>query len=85
MGICLPRRHRHTTYAGAMQILGEYNAPVLDAIAWYRGNSGGGVGTRRMALITSGWRDQQHPHQRAGTHPVATKAPYPWGALRDAG
>ncbi len=28
------------TYAGAMEILGDNNAPVLDAIAWYGGNSG---------------------------------------------
>ena len=30
------------TWAGDMQILGERNAPVLDAIAWYGGNSGVG-------------------------------------------
>ncbi len=28
------------TYAGPMEILSSDNAPVLDAIAWYRGNSG---------------------------------------------
>ena len=27
---------------GAIEILGENNAPVLDAIAWYGGNSGVG-------------------------------------------
>ena len=31
------------TYAGPMEILGEYNAAVLNAIAWYEGNSGGGT------------------------------------------
>src|SRR3712207_8990819 len=30
------------TYAGPMRILGENNAPVLDPIAWYGGNSGVG-------------------------------------------
>ena len=28
------------TYAGPMEIVGERNAPVLDDIAWYSGNSG---------------------------------------------
>jgi formylglycine-generating enzyme required for sulfatase activity len=29
-----------TVYTGDMRILGKSNAPVLDAIAWYGGNSG---------------------------------------------
>ena len=28
------------TYGGPMEILGENNAPALDPIAWYGGNSG---------------------------------------------
>ena len=28
------------TYAGAMEIKGKHNAPILDEIAWYGGNSG---------------------------------------------
>ncbi len=31
------------TWAGALEILGENNAPVLDGIAWYGGNRGGGT------------------------------------------
>ncbi|MGF1454872.1 MAG: formylglycine-generating enzyme family protein [Alphaproteobacteria bacterium] len=31
------------TYAGPMEILSSDTAPVLDAIAWYRGNSGDGT------------------------------------------
>jgi hypothetical protein len=33
---------RVSAYAGGMKILGERNAPVLDAIAWCGGNSGVG-------------------------------------------
>jgi formylglycine-generating enzyme required for sulfatase activity len=66
------------TYAGPMEILGENNAPVLDAIAWYGGNSGVDFELKN-GFDTSGWSDKQYPHERAGTHPSAAKAPNPWG------
>ncbi len=66
------------THAGPMQILGECNAPVLDAIAWYGGNSGVDFELKN-GFDTSGWSDKQYPHERAGTHPVATKARNSWG------
>lgn len=69
---------REATYAGPMEILGESNAPVLDAIAWYRGNSGVDF-ELKDGTDSSGWPDKQYPHERAGTHPVAAKAPNPWG------
>ena len=64
------------TYAGPLDIRGPNNAPVLDAIAWYGGNSGveyaGG-------WDSSQWKDKQYPHNRAGTHPVGLKEANVWG------
>ena len=69
---------RTATYAGAIEILGENNAPVLDEIAWYGGNSGveydldEGVGS-------SEWSEKQHEHSKAGTRRVAQKLANAWG------
>jgi formylglycine-generating enzyme required for sulfatase activity len=66
------------TYAGEMQILGESNAPVLDTIAWYGGNSGVGFELDN-GYDSSSWHGKQHAHERAGTRPVGMKAPNSWG------
>ncbi len=66
------------TWAGDLDILGERNAPGLDPIAWYGGNSGVDFELGK-GVDSSGWPEKQYPHQRAGTHPVARKAPNPWG------
>ncbi|MBN1654625.1 MAG: formylglycine-generating enzyme family protein [Deltaproteobacteria bacterium] len=59
-------------YTGNITIKGENNAPELDPIAWYGGNSGveyeGGGDS-------SGWKEKQYESQRSGTHPVARKKP----------
>jgi formylglycine-generating enzyme required for sulfatase activity len=59
-------------YSGPIKIEGERNAPALDPIAWYGGNSGveyeGGYDS-------SGWKEKQYSHKRAGTHPVSQKQP----------
>ena len=65
-----------SSYAGEVKILGENNAPVLDAIAWYGGNSGVDL---ENGWDSSGWSEKQYDHDRAGTHPVARKQPNPWG------
>ncbi len=65
-------------HTGAIAIEGAYNAPALDAIAWYGGNSGVGFELEE-AHDSSGWPEKQHPHTRAGTHPVGRKQPNPWG------
>ncbi len=66
------------TFAGPLEILGTRNAPVLDSIAWYGGNSG--VDTSfENAYDSSDWPEKQEPHTRAASHPVARKAQNPWG------
>ncbi len=65
------------TYAGAMEIKGRANAPVLDRIAWYAGNSSEGyVG---MGANTSDWREKQYPGGTAAQRAVGTKRPNNWG------
>jgi len=66
------------TYGGAVQIRGRHNAPVLDAIAWYGGNSGVGFELEN-GRDSSRWTEKQYDHKRAGTRPVAQKAANPWG------
>ena len=64
-----------------IRILGEHNAPALDSIAWYGGNSS--VDYRGSnGYDTSGWPDKQYPGGQAGTHPVGGKEANAWG-LRD--
>ena len=66
------------TYAGPLPILGANNAPALDEIAWYGGNSGVDFELDN-GWDSSGWPEKQYDHQRAGTHPVAQKTPNAWG------
>jgi formylglycine-generating enzyme required for sulfatase activity len=64
--------------SGAMAILGDANAPALDPIAWYAGNSG-----REFDLAegqdTSSWPEKQYPDKKAGTRRVRQKLRNPWG------
>ena len=60
------------TYAGDLEILGERNAPVLDGIAWYGGNSGVGFNLDN-GEDSSGWPEKQYPDSPSGTHPVGLK------------
>lgn len=66
------------TYAGNPEILGRNNAPALDRIAWYAGNSGVGFELEN-GHDSSSWPEKQFEHIRAGTHPVALKDPNDWG------
>ena len=69
---------RTATYAGDLRILGEHNAPVLDGIAWYGGNSGVGFELAN-GVDSSDWEQKQFEHTRAGTRPVGLKAANAWG------
>ncbi len=66
------------TYAGPIEILGENNAPILDHIAWYGGNSGVDYDLEEHH-DSSGWAQKQYDHTRAGTRKVALKRPNAWG------
>jgi len=65
-------------YNGPIEILGERNAPALDAIAWYGGNSGLDF-ELKDGWDSSDWPEKQYPHRKAGTHPVGQKEPNAWG------
>ena len=66
------------TWVGDLEIVGERNAPLLDDIAWYGGNSGVGL-EPGVGIDSSGWKEKQHPHSRAATREVGLKRPNPWG------
>ncbi|MBS0656874.1 MAG: SUMF1/EgtB/PvdO family nonheme iron enzyme [Verrucomicrobia bacterium] len=68
---------REATPAGDLRIVGENNAPVLDEIAWYGGNSS--VGFKGTGWDTSGWKEKQYPGGNAGPRDVAGKKPNAWG------
>jgi formylglycine-generating enzyme required for sulfatase activity len=63
---------------GTLEILGENNAPALNAIAWYGGNSQAPKGIEN-AENSSGWSNKEFPHKRASTQPVAGKLANEWG------
>ena len=66
------------TWLGNLEILGKCNAPLLDEMTWYAGNSG-----IDFELVegwdSSDWEEKQYPHDRAGTHVVGLKPANPWG------
>ena len=66
------------TYAGAMEIKGEHNAPVLDEIAWYGGNSGVDFDLEE-GWDSSDWSEKQYNHKKAGTRGVGLKQANSWG------
>lgn len=66
------------TWAGDLELLGASNAPRLDGIAWYGGNSGKDFDLPQ-GEDSSLWSEKQHPHTRAGTRPVGQKAANPFG------
>jgi sulfatase modifying factor 1 len=68
------------TYAGDIDIKGSNDAPVLDSIAWYAGNSSAGYGGH--GEDTTNWKSKQYPGGIASPRAVATKAPNAW-ALYD--
>jgi formylglycine-generating enzyme required for sulfatase activity len=65
-------------YTGAIEILGQYNAPALDPIAWYGGNSGVEL-ELKDGHGSSSWSEVQYQNPTSGTHPVGKKKPNRWG------
>jgi formylglycine-generating enzyme required for sulfatase activity len=66
------------TWVGDLTLRGENDAPELDAIAWYGGNSG--VDSELEAGFgSSGRPERPYPHRKAGTHPVGRRQPNPYG------
>ena len=63
------------TYAGNLEVLGERNAPLLDEIAWYGGNSG----VDYDGWDCSDWGEKQYQSSRCGPHPVGRKTPNAFG------
>lgn len=66
------------TWVGDLTLRGDRDAPELDAIAWYGGNSGVGFDLDN-GEDSSDWFEKQHPHIRAGTHPVGRLQANPLG------
>ena len=66
------------TYAGPIELLGERNAPVLDLIAWYGGNSGHEYDLEE-GEDSSSWSEKQYDHKHAGTRRVKKRLKNPWG------
>jgi sulfatase modifying factor 1 len=66
------------TYEGDLTLRGENDAPELDPIAWYGGNSGVDY-VLANGYDSSGWPEKQYPHSRAGTRVVGQKLPNTWG------
>ena len=60
-----------------MKILGGANAPSLDDIAWYSGNSS--VGFNGRGVNTSDWKVKQCPGGLAFVREVKGKQPNNWG------
>ena len=60
-----------------IEILGENNAPALDDIAWYGGNSS--VGFEGRGWDTSDWKEKQYPGGWACVREVQGKAANAWG------
>lgn len=66
------------TWVGDLEILGRCNAPLLDEIAWYGGNSGQDY-ELEQGVNSTNWPDKQYPHTKAGTHEVRKKQANPHG------
>lgn len=65
-------------YSGLLRILGDANAPDLDPIAWYGGNSAVDYELDDGSLLDY-LDDRQYKSDKAGTHRVKLKTPNPWG------
>jgi formylglycine-generating enzyme required for sulfatase activity len=68
------------TYLGDLEILGDANAPLLDRIGWYGGNSGRDYDLKKSISLELDWlTERQYPDKVRGTQKVAGKVPNGWG------
>jgi formylglycine-generating enzyme required for sulfatase activity len=68
------------TYVGDLEILGDANAPLLDSIAWYGGNSGHEFDLENWYSLEQDWlKDRQYSEKAGGTRKVRAKSPNVWG------
>jgi formylglycine-generating enzyme required for sulfatase activity len=68
------------TYLGDLEILGDANAPLLDRIGWYGGNSGRDYDLKKSISLELDWlTERQYPDKVSGTQKVAGKVPNGWG------
>ncbi|MEM7478498.1 MAG: formylglycine-generating enzyme family protein [Planctomycetota bacterium] len=68
---------QHALFAGLIEILGKCNAPALDSIAWYGGNSGVEFDLKDGA---SAWpEEKQYEFEKCGSREVRQKQANPWG------
>jgi len=70
--------YRTAGTSGAIEIVGERNAPALDSISWYGGNSGVEF-EQDDGWDSKDWDEKQYPHVKAGTRKVSGKAANGWG------
>jgi len=67
-------------YSGPIEIRGQHDAPALDPIAWYGGNSGVKYDLDEAhETVGDLWQEMQYETKRAGTRRVKGKAANPWG------
>jgi formylglycine-generating enzyme required for sulfatase activity len=68
------------TYAGDLEILGDANAPLLDSIAWYGGNSGHEYDLKKLHSLDREWlKLRQYPEKTGGTRKAGLKKPNSFG------
>ncbi|MCB1178226.1 MAG: formylglycine-generating enzyme family protein [Leptospiraceae bacterium] len=65
------------TYVGNLKIAGSNNAPILDTIGWYGGNSG--VNYKIGGYDCSDWSQKQYDSKNCGTQTVGGKMPNQFG------
>jgi formylglycine-generating enzyme required for sulfatase activity len=68
------------TYLGDLKILGDANAPLLDRIGWYGGNSGKDYDLQRSVSLDLPWlQNRRYRDTEGGTRKVGGKEPNNWG------
>ncbi|MFZ4083025.1 MAG: formylglycine-generating enzyme family protein [Pirellula sp.] len=68
------------TYLGDLEILGDANAPLLDRIGWYGGNSGRDYDLEKSVSLQMSWlRNRRYRDIAGGTRQVGGKEPNHWG------